>query len=196
MRAADLVGYQSEAYAGRFLDELGRVAEAEARVRPGSARLTTTAARGLHKLMAYKDEYEVARLHRSAAFKDALVEQFGPEAQITYKLHPPILRRLGVDHKIGLGRSGEAAFAALARMKRLRGTAADPFGRTQHRQLERALIGEYEGMVDKVLRDLSAETYDRAVEVAELPDIVRGYEGIKEANIAQFRERAQHLLGQ
>ena len=195
IRVPDLIDYQDAAYAKRYVDKVAEVRRREQAV-GADTRLSEGVARYLYKLMAYKDEYEVARLHRSAAFKEALAEQFGPEAQITYKLHPPMLRRMGVDHKIGLGRSGEAAFAALARMKRLRGTAADPFGRTGHRQMERALIGEYEAMVDKVTAGLSPDSYDRAVEVAELPDIVRGYEGIKEANIAQFRERAQHLLGQ
>ena len=148
----------------------------------------------LYKLMAYKDEYEVARLHRSDAFRDALTEQFGAGAEITYKLQPPTLRQLGYSSKIGLGRSGEVAFAALARMKRLRGTAADPFGRSRHRRMERELIDEYESMIDRVLGALDADNYDRAVEVAELPDLVRGYEGIKEANVAEFRSRAQRLL--
>ncbi|MEL7155535.1 MAG: DUF6537 domain-containing protein, partial [Actinomycetota bacterium] len=157
-------------------------------------RLSEAVARYLFKLMAYKDEYEVARLHRSDAFKEAIAEQFGPNAKVTYKLHPPTMRRLGYESKIGLGRSGEVAFAALSRMKRFRGGGADLFGRTEHRKLERELIAEYEAMIDRVLADLSADSYDRAVEVAELPDIVRGYEGIKEANIEEFRAEAKRLL--
>ena len=192
-RVADLIDYQDADYAKRYVDKVAEVRRAEAAV-GDDTRLSEAVARYLYKLMAYKDEYEVARLHRSAAFKDALAEQFGAEATITYKLHPPTARRLGVDHKIGLGRSGEAAFAALTKMKRLRGTSLDPFGRTKHRQMERGLIDEYCGMLDRVLADLSAETFDRAVEVAELPDIVRGYEQIKEDNVARFRAEAQRLL--
>ncbi len=137
----------------------------------------------------------MARLHRSDAFREALAEQFGSGAEITYKLHPPTMRQFGYDSKIGLGRSGEVAFAALARMKKLRGTSMDPFGRTRHRKMERELISEYEAMIDRVVGSLSTESYDTAVEVAELPDVIRGYEGIKEANIAEFRSRAQQLLG-
>ncbi|MGF1599625.1 MAG: indolepyruvate ferredoxin oxidoreductase family protein [Acidimicrobiales bacterium] len=195
IRVPDLIAYQDAAYATRYVDRVAAVRRAE--VAGGDdTRLSEAVARYLHKLMAYKDEYEVARLHRSPAFKAALEEQFGPGATITYKLHPPTLRRLGVDHKIGLGRSGEAAFAALTRLKRLRGTTLDPFGRTAHRRMERELIAEYEQMIDRVVAELSPATYDRAVEVAELPDIVRGYEAIKEAgDIAEFRARAQRLLG-
>jgi len=193
IRVPDLIDYQDAAYAERYIERVAAVRAAEATVGADS-RLSEAVARYLYKLMAYKDEYEVARLHRSKAFKDALAEQFGSDAEITYKLHPPTARRLGLDSKIGLGRSGEVAFAALERMKRLRGTSMDPFGRTKHRRLERALIGEYEAMIEQVLADLSAETYDHAVEVAELPDIVRGYEQIKEDNIATFRAEAERLL--
>ncbi|MEL6985521.1 MAG: DUF6537 domain-containing protein, partial [Actinomycetota bacterium] len=157
-------------------------------------RLSEAVARYLFKLMAYKDEYEVARLHRSSEFRDALTEQFGAGAEITYKLHPPTLRQLGYDSKIGFGRTGEAAFAALVKMKRLRGTALDPFGRSKHRKLERGLIDEYESMLDRVLAALDAGNYDRAVQVAELPDLIRGYEDIKEANVAEFRSQAQAML--
>jgi indolepyruvate ferredoxin oxidoreductase len=194
IRIGDLIDYQDAAYAKHYVEVVAKVRDAEAAV-GDDTRLSEAVARYLYKLMAYKDEYEVARLHRSAAFKATLAEQFGPGAKITYKLHPPTMRRLGYDSKIGLGRSGEVAFAALARMKRLRGTSLDVFGRTKHRRMERELIGEYESMIDQVIADLSPGSYDRAVEVAELPDIVRGYEAIKEANIAQFRAEAQRLLG-
>jgi indolepyruvate ferredoxin oxidoreductase len=194
IRIPDLIDYQDADYARRYVETVARVRAAEAAV-GDDTRLSEAVARYLYKLMAYKDEYEVARLHRSAAFKGALADQFGAGAKVTYKLHPPTIRRFGYDSKIGLGRSGELAFGALARMKRLRGTAMDPFGRTKHRKLERALIGEYTSMIDQVLADLSPGSYDRAVEVAELPDIVRGYESIKEANVATFRDRARELLG-
>ena len=198
IRVADLSAYQDRGLRRSAI--IGLVAESpwlpKAICPPGGdTRLSDRGGQGrLHKLMAYKDEYEVARLHRSAAFREALAEQFGADAQVTYKLHPPTLRALGMDSKIGLGRSGDVAFSALSRMKRLRGTALDPFGRTRHRRMERELIGEYESMLDRVLGALDSGNYDRAVELAELPDIVRGYEDIKEANVAEFRSRAQALL--
>ena len=169
IRVGDLIEYQDAAYAKRYVAKVAAVRKAELAVGSDS-RLSEAVARYLYKLMAYKDEYEVARLHRSGAFKEALAEQFGSDAQITYKLHPPTARRFGLDKKIGLGRSGDAAFIALSKMKKLRGTAMDPFGRTKHRQMERELIGEYEAMIDQVVADLSADSYDVAVEVAELPD--------------------------
>jgi indolepyruvate ferredoxin oxidoreductase len=193
IRVPDLIDYQDAAYAKQYVAKVAEVRAAESAVGEDS-RLSEAVARYLYKLMAYKDEYEVARLHRSSAFKDTLAEQFGAGAQITYKLHPPTMRQFGYDSKIGLGKSGEVAFAALARMKKLRGTSMDPFGRTKHRKMERELITEYEAMIDKVLTKLSADNFDWAVEVAELPDIVRGYEGIKEDNIAEFRSKAQQLL--
>lgn len=194
VRVPELVAYQDASYAERYAAVVSRVRIAEVSM-GADTRLSEAVARYLFKLMAYKDEYEVARLHRSSDFADAIAEQFGAKASVTYKLHPPLLRRLGYDSKIGLGRSGDVAFAALARMKRLRGTAADPFGRMAHRRLERELITEYETMIDRVLADLATDTYEIAVEVAKLPDMIRGYEGIKEANVEQYRAAARRLLG-
>jgi len=145
--------------------------------------------------MAYKDEYEVARLHRSKEFHSAVREQFGDGSKVTYKLHPPSMRRLGLDQKIGLGLSGDVAFGLLRRMKFLRGTPLDLFGSTTHRKMERALVGEYQEMIEQMLTDLRPETYDKALEVAELPDMIRGYEGIKEANVEKFRQAAKGLVG-
>ncbi|MEM7337625.1 MAG: indolepyruvate ferredoxin oxidoreductase family protein [Actinomycetota bacterium] len=195
IRVPDLIDYQDAAYAEHYAATVAEVATAEAAA-GSDTRLSEAVARYLYKLMAYKDEYEVARLHRSAAFKEAIAEQFGPNAKVTYKLHPPTMRRMGYDSKIGLGRSGEAAFAALARLKGVRGGSLDVFGRTGHRKLERDLIEEYEGMIRQVLSGLGPDTYERAVEVAELPDVIRGYESIKEANVEEFRARARALLGE
>ncbi len=195
IRVPDLVGYQNHAYAASYVAFVAKVREAEAAVSSETA-LSEAVARYLYKLMAYKDEYEVARLHRSASFKRAVREQFGDKTAITYKLHPPFMRRLGVEKKIGLGRSGEAAFAVLARMKGLRGGAFDLFGRTAHRRMERELIDEYRAMIERALDTLTAgdeAAYARAVEIARLADIIRGYEEIKEANVERFRTRAAEL---
>ncbi len=193
IRVPELIDYQDRSYAARYVEKVAEVRARETSV-TADTRLSEAVARYLFKLMAYKDEYEVARLHRSDAFNEALAEQFGSGAQITYKLHPPTLRRMGYESKIGMRRSGELAFAALVRMKRLRGTIFDPFGRSKHRRLERELIGEYEGLLDRAMAALDQATYDRAVELAELPEVIRGYEDIKEANVAEFRSRAQQLL--
>lgn len=195
VRVPDLAAYQDVDYARDYAEFVADVRRRELADAPaGETRLSEAVARYLYKLMAYKDEYEVARLHRSKALRESIRAQFGDRAKVVYKLHPPVLRRLGVKKKIGLGRSGEMAFWVLARMKRLRGSFADPFGRTAHRRMERALAGEYREMVESCLGSLSGAGYDRAVEVAELPDLVRGYEAIKEANVERWRARAAELL--
>ena len=156
--------------------------------------MSETVARYLFKLMAYKDEYEVARLHRSGDFHQAIKDQFGDKTKVTYKLHPPSMKRLGLDKKIGLGKSGDMAFAVLTKMKFLRGKGIDPFGNTRHRKLERALIPEYMETIDSCLQRLSSDNYENAVEIAALPDMIRGYEEIKEANVERYREAVQNLL--
>ncbi|MGZ0229392.1 MAG: indolepyruvate ferredoxin oxidoreductase family protein [Acidimicrobiales bacterium] len=192
IRVPDLIDYQNQGYSRSYVEFVQMVRVAEASV-GDDTRLTEAVARYLYKLMAYKDEYEVARLYRSEQFAAAVSEQFGSGAKITYKLHPPAMRRMGRDKKIGLRRTGSAAFAILARLKGVRGKATDVFGRTKHRQLERDLIDEYKSMVRGSLDDLSVDTYDRAVIIAELPDIIRGYESLKETNVAKFRAEAQRL---
>ena len=112
IRAADLIDYQSGGYARTYVERVAKVRSAEASMGQDT-RLSETYARYLYKLMAYKDEYEVARLHRSKEFHRAVQEQFGDASKVTYKLHPPSMRRLGMDQKIGLGRSGDLAFALL-----------------------------------------------------------------------------------
>ena len=194
IRVADLVEYQNLKYARTYVEKVNAVRVAEAAA-TDETRLSETFARYLYKVMAYKDEYEVARLHRSQAFQDAVREQFGDRSKVTYKLHPPSMRRMGLEKKIGLGRSGDVAFAALRRLKFLRGTPLDLFGNTAHRKMERGLIDEYQQMIDQAISVLSRDSYDRAVAIAELPDMIRGYEEIKEANVEKFREAAKDLLG-
>ncbi len=194
IRVPDLIDYQDAAYGQTYVDFVSKVRSAEAGVGVDT-RLSEAVARYLHKLMAYKDEYEVARLHRSKEFQQAIKEQFGDDTKVTYKLHPPMARRMGLKKKIGLGRSGDAAFMGLARMKKMRGKAIDPFGRTAHRKLERELIDEYRSTIEGLLGGLSAENFDTAVEVAGLPDMIRGYEEVKERNVEAYRERLAELLG-
>ena len=109
IRAADLVAYQNIKYAQKYVESVSQIRSAEAAL-GDDTRLSETYARYLYKLMAYKDEYEVARLHRSKEFHSAVREQFGDGSKVTYKLHPPSMRRLGLDQKIGLGRTGDVAF--------------------------------------------------------------------------------------
>ncbi len=163
---------------------------------PGRTGLAEAVARALHKLMAYKDEYEVARLHLDPEVQADIAAQFGPSVRVQWNLHPPLLRALGLTRKIKLGSWFTPAFRLLRAMKGLRGSALDPFGRAEVRRVERALPGEYRAMVETALARLSPETHDLAVKLGELPDEVRGYEDIKLENVKRFRETARHLLAQ
>ncbi|MEA2296187.1 MAG: indolepyruvate ferredoxin oxidoreductase [Solirubrobacteraceae bacterium] len=190
IRVSDLIAYQSVAYATQYVDVVRSVLAAEP---DGSTRMTEAVARGLHKLMAYKDEYEVARLHLDPLERARIEAEFGAGATARYKLHPPVLRALGMDRKITVGRAMDPAFRALRRMKRLRGTRLDPFGMARVRRVERALPAEYRALVTRAL-PFAADAYDLVVELCELPDVVRGYEDIKLAGVERFRSEAAALL--
>jgi indolepyruvate ferredoxin oxidoreductase len=193
--AADLVAYQNDGYARRYLALVEETAAREHAVMGAAGPLTEAVATYLHKLMAYKDEYEVARLSIDARLRDGVEAEFGPGAAYGYQLHPPVLRALGLRRKLTLrGRSATVTFRTLRGLRRLRGTGFDPFGRTEARRVERELVGEYAGVVRSLLRDLTPERHDRAVEIASLPDVVRGYEQIKLDNVAVYRRRLAELL--
>ena len=194
IRTADLVAYQDEAWADRFLATIERVASAEQRVDTTSTELTATAADGLHRFMAYKDEYEVARLMLAPEAEHAVVAAGGSLRSIAFHLHPPLLRALGVKRKLRFSARSRRAFALLARGKRFRGTAADLFGRTEVRRVERELIEEYEGLLKTLLADLSADRLSRAVEIAGLADRVRGFEELKLTRVAEYRAAVADAL--
>jgi indolepyruvate ferredoxin oxidoreductase len=161
---------------------------------PGHTELTEAVARQLFKLMAYKDEYEVARLHLDAVEQAKLQAEFGDGAKVYFMLHPPLLRAMGLDHKLKLGAWFVPMFRRLYSMRRLRGTRLDPFGKAEVRRVERELIGEYEELVAEALGLLTPETHDTAVELLELPDLIRGYEEIKLRNVVMFRKRTESIL--
>ncbi|WP_240157289.1 indolepyruvate ferredoxin oxidoreductase family protein [Pseudonocardia broussonetiae] len=195
VRIADLTDFQDAAYAGRYAQEVRRVrdrATAAAGAETGD-RIGTAYARGLHKLMAYKDEYEVARLHLDPVEVARRTEEHGPDARVAVLLHPPFLRALGVQRKIRLRATATPAFRALRAAKRLRGTPFDVFGYAAVRRTERALIGEYQQLVRSALGHLTPESAEVVEELAALPDLVRGYEDVKLANVTRFRERAAEL---
>ena len=169
------------------------MAAAEQTAVPGSGALAEAVARNLFKLMAYKDEYEVARLSLRPGLRDELRQQFPDGVKVRYRLQPPILRALGMKRKVALGPWFRPFFGALRAMRRVRGTPLDVFGHTKVRRTERALVDEYRGLVEKSLVDLSPATIDRAIALAELPDVIRGYEGIKLANVDAFHEQVRAL---
>jgi indolepyruvate ferredoxin oxidoreductase len=193
IRVPELIDYQDAAYARRYVDVVRRVVEAERRVAPGRTALGEAVARHLFKLMAYKDEYEVARLHLKNDLAVALKDEYPDGVIVQYNLHPPLLRALGWERKIRFGRWFDVVFRALHAMRGVRGGALDVFGWPEVRRVERALIGEYTALVDKALAGLSAASYDQAARLAALPDVIRGYEDIKLTNVRRFREEVRAL---
>jgi len=195
-RSSDLTAYQDQAYARRYLGVVERVRAAEQDKTPGSTALTEAVARYLYKLMAYKDEYEVARLSLDPAVGAGLEAEFGPGARASWRLHPPVLRALGMKQKIALGPWFVPAFRVLRAMRGVRGTRLDPFGRTRVRVTERELIEEYVGLVDHLIGRLSPATAALAVQLASLPDVVRGYEEVKLRNVESYHQSMAELRAQ
>jgi indolepyruvate ferredoxin oxidoreductase len=193
-RAAELTRYQNSEYAQRYRDELSAVLSAEQQAKFGSTVLTAAVARYLYKLMAYKDEYEVARLIVDEDFAAEVKEEFGANSRLAFRLHPPMLRAMGMKQKMSFGPRSIPIFRVLYAMRGVRGTALDPFGYAAIRRLERELITEYVGAIRLVAAGLTAANLDAAVEIAELPDMVRGYEHVKTDNAARYRQRLAELL--
>ena len=178
--AADLVGYQDANCASDYLDLVEAASTAELTVSDTSAELTEAVARGLHKLTAYKDEYEVARLLIATEGRTATDSVGGPGAAVTWRLHPPFLRTLGMTKKLSIPATiGRPAMWLLSKGRLLRGTALDPFGRADVRRLERQILAEYRKALHRILTDLTAEGLDDAVAIAGLAMDVRGYEDLK-----------------
>ncbi len=192
VRTAELLRYQDASLAGEYLEFLGRVARAESAVGDGH-RLTEAVARNLFRLTAYKDEYEVARLLLDERFTRALAAEVPGARRLRYHLHPPLLRSLGVRRKLRLGTWVRPGLRLLYALRRLRGTPLDPFGHTRIRREERRLLAEYRTAMDREIERLTAETLRRAVAIAELPDMVRGFEEIKLAAIDRYRAALAEL---
>ena len=193
IRVPELIDYQDAAYARRYVDVVRRVVDAERRVAPDRTALSEAVARYLFKLMAYKDEYEVARLHLKNDLAAALKEEYPDGVSVHYNLHPPMLRAFGWQRKIRFGRWFDGVFRALHGMRGLRGGPLDVFGWPEVRRVERALIDEYVALVDKAVAGLDPGSYERAAKLAAMPDIIRGYEDIKLANVRRFRDEVRAL---
>ncbi|XVQ82069.1 indolepyruvate ferredoxin oxidoreductase family protein [Microbispora siamensis] len=198
VRVADLTGYQNAAYARSYERDVRRVAAlaAERAGEEAGVRIGLEYARGLHKLMAYKDEYEVARLHLDPVERARREREFGPGAAVSVLLHPPLLRAMGLKRKIRLRRSAGVVFRGLRAARALRGTAFDVFGHAAVRRVERTLVVEYRELVSRALGRLTPATAAAVAEIAALPELVRGYEDIKLARVAEFRDRAATLLAE
>jgi indolepyruvate ferredoxin oxidoreductase len=193
-RAAFLEDYQNASYAARYLERVNRVRAAERAARPGSDAFSAAVAACLFKLMAYKDEYEVARLHRDAAFRDRLRQEFEGDFTVRYHLAPPFLAAgrdaRGRPVKRQFGAWIEPVFELLARLRFLRGTPFDVFGYTQERRTERALIDWYNGLIDGLLPKLGGKPLASLVAIASLPADIRGYGPVKHAAIAAAKLKA------
>ena len=189
-----LTNYQNAAYAQRYVDLVNQVAAAEQQLGTGSDSLATAVARYYAKLLAYKDEYEVARLHSDPEFYQELRATFGDNAKIAYNLAPPLLSRR--DPVTEFGAWIKPAFGILAKFKCLRGTALDIFGYTQERKTERALITEYEELMATIIKRLDAGNYAIAIELASMPEYIRGYGHVKERHLETAKARQAELYEQ
>ncbi|MEM5582169.1 indolepyruvate ferredoxin oxidoreductase family protein [Roseibium sp. AS2] len=195
----ELTAYQDAAYAARYADLVARVKTADETHGPGTLRLTRTVADMLFKVMAYKDEYEVARLYSDPAFRDKLLQRFENPGKVKVHLAPPMLahrkdQKTGRPEKIAFGPWIFSAFRLLARFKGARGNWYDPFGRTAERKAERALATQYQGDVAEILNRLTDSDYGLLVELARVPDLVRGFGPVKEGTLAKASEKRSQLL--
>jgi indolepyruvate ferredoxin oxidoreductase len=197
-RVEHLTQYQNRAYAERYRALVERVREAEAAKAKGLGGFAEAVARSAHKLMAYKDEYEVARLYTDGAFLRQLRQQFEGDYRLEFHLAPPLLAErdptTGHLKKKAYGPWMLKAFALMARLKGLRGTMLDPFGRTAERRRERAMIGEYERLVEELISNLTHDNHPLAVEIARLPLDIRGFGHVLEANYRKVKAREAELL--
>ncbi|MSO69163.1 MAG: indolepyruvate ferredoxin oxidoreductase family protein [Alphaproteobacteria bacterium] len=197
-RAKELTTYQNAGYAKRYRALVEQVRSVEAKQAPGFTGLADAVARGYHKLLAYKDEYEVARLYTDGRFAKQIAGQFEGRFKLLFNLAPPLIASrdpvTGHLKKRVFGPWMGLAFQVMARLKGLRGTPFDVFGYTAERRMERRLIGEYEKIVARLLASLEPDKHALAVEIATLPLEMRGFGHIKEANVARAQGEEARLI--
>ncbi|MBI3506377.1 MAG: indolepyruvate ferredoxin oxidoreductase family protein [Proteobacteria bacterium] len=196
-RVEHLTGYQDASLAARYESLVRKVEAAEKAATPGRTGLALAVARYYAKLLSYKDEYEVARLYSDGAFRAALARQFEGDYRIELNLAPPLVaeRDATTGHlkKRTYGPWMLAAFGVLAKLKFLRGTKLDPFGRMEERKTERALIGEYEATIAEILANLTPANHGAAVGLASLPEEIRGYGHVRDAHLAKAKAHGEIL---
>jgi len=196
-RSAFLIDYQDAAYATRYRQLVDAVRKAEQRVAPDSTALAEAVARGFFKLMAYKDEYEVARLYTSGDFLKHVQQQFEGDYQVRFHLAPPLLAKRDEQGRLQKKEYGPwmfKAFSLLAKFKGLRGGRFDIFGYTVERRGERQLIADYEQTLQELLASLDAGRLALAVDIASIPEHIRGYGHVKEAHLHEAKAREAALL--
>jgi indolepyruvate ferredoxin oxidoreductase len=196
-RIVFLTDYQNTAYAGRYRALVVKVRSAESARVPGSTVLTEAVARYAFKLMAYKDEYEVARLYTTGDFQRRVAQQFEGDYTLRFHLAPPMFAKKDADGHLIKREFGPwmlTAFRMLAKLRFLRGGTFDIFGRTDERRTERKLIADYFSSIDTLLASLDAGNLALAAEIASVPERIRGYGHVKEAHLAEVLQRWQSLL--
>jgi indolepyruvate ferredoxin oxidoreductase len=196
-RAAFLAAYQDKAYAERYRKRVASIRSAEEKAAPGSTVVAEAVARNLFKLMAVKDEYEVARLYTDGAFKKQLAAEFEHYDRLEFHLAPPIFNRRGPDGRLRKSKFGPwmmKAFGVLAALKGLRGTAFDLFGYSEERRMEKRLLAEYESDIDRISGALSPERIEAAAALASVPSLIRGFGHVKAANVAKAAGERERLV--
>ena len=196
-RVKFLTDYQDKAYAGRYVALVDKVRQAEARQADGSTALTAAVARYYFKLMAYKDEYEVARLYTSGDFQKRIEQQFDGDYKLHFNLAPPMFSKRDANGHLVKQEYGPwifTAFKLIKKLKFLRGGAFDLFGKTEERRMERQLITDYAATVEELLGKLDAGNVGLATEIASVPEHIRGFGHVKEAHFAKAKAREAELL--
>ncbi|MDX5594663.1 indolepyruvate ferredoxin oxidoreductase family protein [Pseudovibrio sp. SPO723] len=197
--AKELTAYQNTGYASAFTSQIAALRKQDEVHGPGTMELTSTAADMLYKVMAYKDEYEVARLYSDPEFKQKLAAQFENPRKLKVMLAPPLMSR-ELDARTGRPKKKEfgpwifKAFEVLSRLKGLRGTKFDPFGYTEERREERALIKQYEADINRAIGLLGTSSYGLLLEFIKLPDLIRGYGPVKKASLEKAKIRRDELI--
>ncbi|MGB0085785.1 MAG: DUF6537 domain-containing protein, partial [Rhodomicrobiaceae bacterium] len=193
-----LGAYQDAAYAERYRSRVEAIRAREARLSPGNESLSWAVAKNYFKLMAYKDEYEVARLYTDGSFQRQLDRAFEGDYRLEFHLAPPLISKLdpatGRPRKVRFGAWMMTAFRLLAAMRRMRGTRVDIFGLSAERRMERQLIADYESLLDEIARRLKPETHEVATALAALPEQIRGFGPVKLASVEKARLKEKQLL--
>jgi indolepyruvate ferredoxin oxidoreductase len=187
--AAELVAYQDYGYALRYAQFVSRTAAAEVAALGTVGTLTAVAAESMFKLMAYKDEYETARLYLDPDFEQSIRDAFGEDATFRYQLHPPSLRALGLKRKLSLGRWFKPAFYVLRAGRRIRGTPLDVFGWAHIRKVERGLIDEFERLAYNLMQRAAPHNMNEIQAILAHAQEIRGYESLKMESVAQYRAK-------
>ncbi len=192
-----LTDYQNAAYAARYRGLVDRVRAAEQQAAPGSTALSESVARYAFKLMAYKDEYEVARLYTSGDFEQRVKQQFEGDYKLHFHLAPPLLAKRDSEGHLVKREYGPwvfSAFRLLAKFKGLRGSKLDIFGYSEERRSERALIEEYFTTIEDLLKGLKSDNFALAAQIASVPERIRGFGHVKEAHLAEAKTLREQLL--